>query len=82
MICDGYEVIDRCIVVIGMYMYGYSEVMFFCMYLCDIILIVFEGNYILSNVECVWLSGVGIVFCEGFCDCFSVKDNVIYVFVL
>ncbi|BBF70670.1 NAD(P)/FAD-dependent oxidoreductase [Sphingomonas bisphenolicum] len=64
-ICDGYEVTDRRIGVIGSQAHGHNEALFLRMYSKDVTLIAADGGHDLSIVEQARLHEAGIIAQDG-----------------
>lgn len=60
-ICDGYEVTDKAIAILGTGERGYNEAMFLRGYSADITLVAPEGGHILGPGQCAALTEAGIL---------------------
>lgn len=78
-ICDGYEVTDKRIGVIGSRTRGHDEAMFLRMYSKDITLIAPDGAHALSNEEQASLVEAGIELHDGPCAPLKIEENRILV---
>lgn len=78
-ICDGYEVTDKRIAVIGSGTHGYTEAMFLRMYSQNITLISPEGGHTLSGEEQSRLQDASIAQREGPCGPLRIKGDQIMV---
>ena len=78
-ICDGYEVTDRTIAVIGTGTHGHDEAIFLRMYSADITLIAPEGGHALSDDEGRRLREAGVVLRDGPCGPLRIEGQRIVV---
>jgi thioredoxin reductase (NADPH) len=78
-ICDGYEVTDKRIAVIGTQTRGYNEALFLRMYSADVTLISPAGRHALSDVERQRLVDVGVVLEDGPCEPLAIDGDQIFV---
>ncbi|KKW92071.1 NAD(P)/FAD-dependent oxidoreductase [Sphingobium chungbukense] len=78
-ICDGFEVTDRRIGVIGAGSHGYNEAIFLRIYSADVTLIAPEGNLALSPEERGHLEQLGIRMEVGPCGQLRIGGNRIIV---
>lgn len=78
-ICDGYEVTDRRVGVIGTDTHGFNEAVFLRMYTPDVTLIAPHGDHALSDEEQARLSELGVQVVNGPCHPLRVEDDRIFV---
>ena len=78
-ICDGYEVTDRRVAVIGTSTHGHDEARFLRMYTCDVTLIAPDAGHALSAEEREALHALGIATVDGPCDALRVEGEHILV---
>jgi len=78
-ICDGFEVTDSRVAVIGSGTHGYKEAVFLRMYTADVTLIAPLGTLDLSEGEFAQLAKLGIATFEGSCGALKVRGNSITV---
>lgn len=78
-ICDGYEVTDKRIAVIGSRTHGHNEAIFLRMYSNDITLIAPDGGHALSDEEHAKLRDVGIQLRDGPCGPLRIEGSKIVV---
>ncbi|WP_070151877.1 NAD(P)/FAD-dependent oxidoreductase [Sphingobium phenoxybenzoativorans] len=78
-ICDGYEVTDKCIAVIGTQTHGHNEALFLRMYSADVTLISPAGGYALSSTERQRLVEAGVVLQDGPCEPLTIDGDHILV---
>lgn len=78
-ICDGYEVTDRRIAVIGSGTHGYNEALFLRTYSRDIVLIAPDGVHALSDAEQARLADAGIALRDGPCQPLRIEGDHILV---
>jgi thioredoxin reductase (NADPH) len=78
-ICDGFEVTDKRVAVIGTGSHGQNEAIFLRMYSADITLIAPEGAHALSDEELQRLHEAGVVLCDGPCGPLRVEGDQIIV---
>jgi thioredoxin reductase (NADPH) len=76
-ICDGFEVTDQRVAVIGSGTRGYKEAMFLRMYSNDVTLIAPDSSHELREVERAELLGAGVVLRDGPCDALRIERNQI-----
>ncbi len=74
-ICDGYEVSDRSVGIIGTGTHGFNEAIFLRMYSSDITLIAAEGRHSLSEKERRELELAGIAMRDGPCAALRIVDD-------
>ncbi|MCW2365358.1 thioredoxin reductase (NADPH) [Sphingobium sp. B7D2B] len=75
-ICDGYEVTDKAIAVLGTGERGYNEAMFLRGYSADITLVAPEGGHSLEPAQCAGLKAAGIGI-AGQCTSISLVEDQI-----
>ena len=78
-ICDGYEVTDRKVGVIGTQAHGFSEAVFLRMYTRDVTLIAPDSDHRLSDDEQVRLRELGIATVAGPCEPLRIDGERIVV---
>ena len=78
-ICDGYEVTDRTVAVIGTNTHGHDEARFLRMYTRDVTLIAPDAEHALSADERSGLEALGIAIVDGPCDVLQVEGDRILV---
>lgn len=78
-ICDGYEVTDRKVAVLGTKLHGLEEALFLRMYSADVTLIAPEGEHALTQEERRQLSEAGVKMCDGPCDPLCIDGEQIVV---
>lgn len=78
-ICDGYEVTDRRVAVIGTDTHGVDEAMFIRTYTRDVTLIAQDGEHVLTPAERVKLAEAGIGIRDGPCGLLGIKDERICI---
>ena len=78
-ICDGYEVIDKRVGVIGTHTHGHNEALFLRTYSPDITLIAPAGGHDLSEEERQKLDDAGIARRDGPCGPLRIEGNRIIV---
>ena len=78
-ICDGFEVTDKRVAVIGSKTHGYKEAVFLRMYTVDVTLIGPEGTLGLSDDEHEQLAALGIATRDGPCGLLEVRGDAIVV---
>jgi thioredoxin reductase (NADPH) len=76
-ICDGYEVTDKRVGVIGTGTHGYDEAVFIRMYTRNVTLIAPSGAHALSAEQRAALEGLGIDTVEGPCRTLTVNGKTI-----
>jgi len=74
-ICDGYEVTDTRVAVLGSGEHGTSEALFLRGYTADITLIAPDGPHVLDADQRDQLSAAGVVLRDGPCDGFALDDD-------
>jgi len=74
-ICDGYEVTDKRVAVLGSGEHGTSEALFLRGYTADITLIAPDGPHTLDDDQQDQLSAAGVVLRDGPCDGFALGDD-------
>lgn len=78
-ICDGYEVTDKRVGVIGTRTHGFNEAMFLRMYTRDVTLIAPDGDHAISDEEQRQLREIGVELVNGPCHPLRVEDDRIFV---
>lgn len=78
-ICDGYEVTDRRIAVIGTETHGHNEALFLRMYTRDVTLIAPDAALALSSDERERLEGLGVALVDGPCGPLELDGGTIRV---
>lgn len=78
-ICDGYEVTDKRIGIIGSRAHGHNEALFLRMYSKDVTLIAPDGGHALSTEEQARLDEAGIIVQDGPCASLKVEGTTIVV---
>ena len=78
-ICDGYEVTDRRVAVIGTNTHGHDEALFLRMYTRDVTLIAPDSQHILNAKERQQLEDAGVVVRDGPCGPLRVEQDRILV---
>lgn len=78
-ICDGYEVTDKRIAVIGTQTHGHNEALFLRMYSADVTLISPAGGHSLSSTERQRLVDAGVVLQDGPCEPLAIDGEEILV---
>jgi thioredoxin reductase (NADPH) len=78
-ICDGYEVTDRRVGIIGTHEHGFNEAVFLRMYTPDVTLIAPEGEHALSDEERDRLRELGIATVDGPCSALRIDGEEIVV---
>jgi thioredoxin reductase (NADPH) len=78
-ICDGFEVTDRRVAVIGSRTHGYKEAVFLRMYTADVMLIAPEETLDLSEEEQGRLTELGIATRDGPCGALELRADTIAV---
>jgi thioredoxin reductase (NADPH) len=76
-ICDGYEVADRRVGVIGTRAHGYNEAVFLRMYTSDVTLIAPDAAHELSDEERRSLAELGVALADGPCQPLRLADGLI-----
>lgn len=74
-ICDGYEVADRRVGVIGTRAHGHNEAVFLRMYTPDVTLIAPDAAHELSAEERRSLAGLGVALADGPCEPLRLVDG-------
>ena len=74
-ICDGYEVTDQRVAVLGTGAHGYKESIFLRSYTSDVTLIAPDGRHALSAEEETGLRAAGINLLEGPCTAFLLGED-------
>ena len=80
-ICDGFEVTDKRVAVIGSRTHGYNEALFLRMYTKDLTLIAPDDDLGLTDAERERLIGLGVALYEGPCGLLELVDAGIMVSV-
>jgi thioredoxin reductase (NADPH) len=78
-ICDGYEVTDKRIGIIGSRAHGHNEALFLRMYSKDVTLIAPDGGHALSKEEQARLDKAGIIVQDGPCASLKIEGATIVV---
>jgi thioredoxin reductase (NADPH) len=78
-ICDGYEITDRKIAVIGTATHGHNEAVFLRMYTRDVTLIAPDAAHELSENELCKLADLGIALLDGPCGPLELYGETIVV---
>jgi thioredoxin reductase (NADPH) len=78
-ICDGYEVTDKRVGVIGTRTHGYNEAVFLRMYTRDVTLIAPDGDHALSSEEHDKLCELGVAVVNGPCHPLRLEGDRIFV---
>lgn len=78
-ICDGYEVTDKRVGVIGTRTHGHHEALFLRAYSCDVTLIAPDGGHDLSGEERQKLEEAGIARADGPCGALRIEGDQIIV---
>ncbi|QJU60770.1 NAD(P)/FAD-dependent oxidoreductase [Sphingomonas sp. AP4-R1] len=78
-ICDGYEVTDRRVGVIGTQTHGYKEAVFLRMYSRDVTLVAPNAGHALGIGERRHLGELGVVLVDGPCDPLELAEASILV---
>jgi thioredoxin reductase (NADPH) len=78
-ICDGYEVTDKRVGVIGTRTHGFNEAVFLRMYTRDVTLIAPDGEHALSDEEQRRLHEIGVNVVNGPCHPLRVEGDHIFV---
>jgi thioredoxin reductase (NADPH) len=74
-ICDGYEVMDRRVGVIGTKTHGYNEAVFLRMYTPHVTLIAPDATHELSDEERASLADLGIALADGPCEALRLEGS-------
>jgi thioredoxin reductase (NADPH) len=80
-ICDGYDVTDKRIAVIGTQTHGHNEALFLRMYSADLTLVAPDGSHTLSGAERLRLEAAGIVLQDGPCESLRIDGEHILISV-
>lgn len=78
-ICDGYEVTDKRVGILGTRSHGFKEAIFLRMYTKDVTLIATDGEHDLSDDEKRQLAVAGVVLIDGPCAPLRLEDAQIVV---
>ena len=78
-ICDGYEVTDRRVAVIGTKAHGLKEALFLRMYSADVTLIAPDGEHALTPEQRRQLDEAAVKMCDGPCDPLCIDGDQILV---
>jgi len=78
-ICDGYEVTDKRVGVIGSRTHGHNEALFLRMYTRDVTLVAPDGVHALTKEEHERLQAAGIALQDGPCAPLRIEGNTILV---
>lgn len=78
-ICDGYEVTDKRVGVIGSRTHGHNEALFLRMYTRDVTLVAPDGVHALTEEEHERLQAAGIALQDGPCAPLRIEGNTILV---
>ena len=78
-ICDGYEVTDQRVGVIGTRTHGFNEAVFLRMYTAQVTLISPDGELALSREERDTLAGMGVTMVNGPCHPLRIEGEQIFV---
>lgn len=78
-ICDGYEVTDRRVAVIGTAAHGLEEAIFLRMYSADVTLIAPAGEHTLTGKQRSRLEAAGVKMCDGPCEPLRMDGDQILV---
>jgi thioredoxin reductase (NADPH) len=78
-ICDGYEVTDKRVGVIGTQTHGYNEAVFLRMYTQEVTLIAPHGRHALSKEEQERLADLQVQVVDGPCHPLRIEDAQIFV---
>jgi thioredoxin reductase (NADPH) len=78
-ICDGYEVTDKRVGVIGTRTHGYNEAVFLRTYTRDVTLIAPDQDHVLSDTERARLVELGVATTAGPCQPLRIKGDQIVV---
>lgn len=78
-ICDGYEVTDKRLGVIGTRTHGFNEAVFLRMYTQDVTLIAPDGSHALSDEEQARLAELQVRVVDGPCHPLRIEDAQIFV---
>ena len=78
-ICDGYEVTDQKVGVIGTRTHGFNEAVFLRMYTPQITLIAPDGDHALSDDERARLAELKVRIVDGACEPLTIDEHAIFV---
>lgn len=78
-ICDGYEVTDKRVGVLGTRSHGFKEAIFLRMYTRDVTLIATDGEHDLSDEERRHLRAAGVTLVDGPCAPLRMEDEQMLV---
>lgn len=78
-VCDGYEVTDRKVGVIGTQTHGFNEAVFLRMYTPDVTLVAPDGEHALSQAERDKLSDLSVQVVDGACEPLTISEDRIFV---
>jgi thioredoxin reductase (NADPH) len=78
-ICDGYEVTDLNVGVIGTQTHGFNEAVFLRMYTPQVTLIAPDGEHALSDDERARLADLNVHVVDGACEPLTIDEEAIYV---
>jgi thioredoxin reductase (NADPH) len=78
-ICDGYEVTDKRVGVIGTQTHGFNEAVFLRMYTQDVTLISPDGDHALLDEEQARLAELQVRIVDGPCHPLRIEDEQIFV---
>ncbi|MEE4454936.1 NAD(P)/FAD-dependent oxidoreductase [Novosphingobium resinovorum] len=78
-ICDGYEVTDKRVGVLGTGSHGFKEAIFLRMYTKDVTLIATDGEHDLTDDEKLRLAMAGVVLIDGPCAPLRTKNDQVVV---
>lgn len=78
-ICDGYEVTDRRVAVIGTQAHGSNEALFLRMFTADVTLIAPDGEHALAEAERGKLEEAGVKMLDGPCEPLRINGDEILV---
>lgn len=78
-ICDGYEVTDRRVAVIGTQTHGFNEAVFLRMYTANVTLIAPDSDHMLSDEERRKLTDADVRLVDGPCSPLRIAENSILV---
>ncbi|MFK4872199.1 NAD(P)/FAD-dependent oxidoreductase [Novosphingobium sp. ZW T3_23] len=78
-ICDGYEVTDKRVGVLGTRSHGFNEAIFLRMYTRNVTLIATEGDHDLSDDEKLRLAVAGVVLVDGPCAPLRTENDQVVV---
>jgi thioredoxin reductase (NADPH) len=78
-ICDGYEITDRKVAVIGTATHGYNEAMFLRTYTRDVALIAPDAAHALTPEERARLQAAGVAMIDGPCGPLALSGDAILI---